>query len=99
MTIKYTEGQKFLLKHGLFNRTILEVSYVEDNTIWLLSRPSDYPNSNVAMIDCVYYKLLRKSNKLYKLNQVFSSYDLVEGWELTEYGSNVNVGYESYKVI
>lgn len=93
--MEFKEGSKYLLEQGLFNRTILEVSYVEDNTIWLLSRPSN----NVAMIDCVYYKLNRKSNKLYKLNNVFSSYDLVEEFELTEYGSNVNTGYESYKVI
>lgn len=92
MIIKYTEGQRFLLEQGLFNRTILEVSYVEDNTIWLLSRPS----SNVAMIDCVYYKLLRKSGKLYKLNNAFSSWDSVETFELTEYIINTN--YQSVNV-
>lgn len=96
--ITFKEGSRYLLEHSVFNRTILECSFVEDNTVWLISKPSN----NVALIDCVYYKLNRKSGKLYRLNEVFSSYDLVEGYTLTAYGSNDAVGqtsYESYRVI
>ena len=96
--ITFKENSRYLLEHSLFNRIILECSYVEDNTVWLISKPS----GNVALIDCVYYKLNRVTNKLYKLNNVFSSYDLVEGYTLTAYGSNDAVGqtgYECYRVI
>lgn len=77
----YVEGSKYILEQGLFNRLILECSFVEANTIWLISKP----RNNVAIIDCDYYKLNRKNGKLYHLNNVFSSYDLVEGYTLSEF--------------
>ena len=70
----YTEGHTYKLQADYYESIVLECSYVEDNTVWFVCKPSNFS----AVIDCSYYKLNRKTNKLYKLNNVFSSWDSVE---------------------
>lgn len=75
------EGSTYKLQSDYYEPILLECTYVEDNTIWIVHKSLSL-NSNVN--DLAYYKLNRKTNKLYKLNLAFSSWDSVEN-TLSEY--------------
>lgn len=74
MNIQFKEGTKYKLQADYYESILLECVYVEDNTVWFVCKPSNFS----GIIDCIYYKLNRKTNKLYELNSVFSSWDSVE---------------------
>lgn len=79
MTIQFKTDSIYTL--GIYK---LECTYIEGvpeaHTIWFVCKPTQ----NVALIDCDYYKLNRKTNKLYKLSATFSSWDTIEN-TLSEY--------------
>lgn len=71
----YIEGTTYKLQSDYYESILLHCTFVEDNTIWLVHKT---PSLNSNVNDLVYYKLNRKTNKLYKLNLAFSSWDSVE---------------------
>lgn len=73
--MNYSEGSTYKLQSDYYESILLECTYIEDNTIWLVHKT---PSLNSNVNDLVYYKLNRKTNKLYKLNLAFSSWDSVE---------------------
>lgn len=77
----YTEGNKYKLEKDYYEHIILECIYVEDNTIWFVHNVNTL---NTDVKDVVYYKLNKKTYKLYKLNVAYSSWDSVEN-TLSEY--------------
>lgn len=81
--MNYSEVTTYKLQSDYYESILLECSYVEDNTIWLVHKT---PSLNSNVNDLVYYKLNRKTNKLYKLNLAFSSWDGVEN-TLSEYAA------------
>lgn len=92
--MKFIEGSKYLLEQSIFNRSILTCHCVQDSWAYL----SETPSSQIYT-EKVEYKYSIKKQRMYVFNKVFQSWDNCEGYELTEYGSNVNTGYETYKVI
>lgn len=72
--MKFIENNTYTLQTDYYNSVKVVCTYVEDNTVWLIQ----YANPMSAVIDSNHYKLDRKTNKLYKLNRVFSSWDSVE---------------------
>ena len=68
----FTEGTKYKLQADYYESALIECTYVEDNTVWFKSSFSGH------QIFEDHYKLNRKTDKLYKLNNVFSSWDSVE---------------------
>lgn len=72
--MKFIENNTYTLQTDYYNSVKVVCTYVEDNTVWLVQ----YANPMSAVIDSQHYKLNRKTNKLYKLNNVFSSWDSVE---------------------
>ncbi len=80
MTIQFKTDAVYTLGANGYTPLRLICTYIEDNTIWF--KAETYPASFSQDL----YKLNRKTNKLYKLNQVFSSYDLVEN-TLSEYNA------------
>lgn len=72
--MKFIENNIYTLQTDYYNSVKVVCTYVEDNTVWLVQ----YANPMSAVIDSNHYKLDRKTNKLYKLNNVFSSWDYVE---------------------
>lgn len=101
--MKFIENNTYTLQtdKGLapYNSVKVVCTYVEDNTVWFV----EYLNPTAAVIDSQHYKLNRKTNKLYKLNNVFSSWDSIEN-TLSEdpLGSTTDdvwskrMGYQSY---
>ena len=98
--ITFKENSRYLLEQGasedrLFNRTILVCTYVEDNTAYFkLSGDNESLGSD--------YKVDIKTGKMFKWSSRYCSWDTLEGYELTAYGSNDAVGqtgYECYRVI
>lgn len=94
MTIQFTENSRYLLEQSIFNRSILTCHCVQDGWAYL----SDMPSSQVYT-EKVEYKYNIKRERMYVFNKVFQSWDLVEGYALTEYCSNVNTGYQSVNVV
>ena len=99
--MNFTEGSKYLLEQSIFNRHILEVTYVDNTTAYLKLSGSIATQYQETLTD---YRYSLKSGKLHHWNKAMQSWDLLEDYTLTEYGnvetsSNVNTGYESYKVI
>lgn len=76
--MKFIENNTYTLQtdKGLAPHNSVKVvcTYVEDGTVWFV----EYVNPMSAVIDSQHYKLNRKTNKLYKLNSKFSSWDCVE---------------------
>lgn len=72
--MKFIENNTYTLQTDYYNSVKVVCTYVEDNTVWLVQ----YDNPMSAVIDSQHYKLNRKTNKLYKLNNVFSSWDSIE---------------------
>lgn len=72
--MKFIENNTYTLQTDYYNSVKVVCTYVEDNTVWLVQ----YANPMSAVIDSQHYKLNRKTNKLYKLNNVFSSWDSIE---------------------
>lgn len=72
--MKFIENNTYTLQTDYYNSVKVVCTYVEDNTVWLVQ----YVNPMSAVIDSQHYKLNRKTNKLYKLNNVFSSWDSIE---------------------
>ena len=79
--MNYLEGNQYKLQADYYESIILECTYVEDNTVWFKSSFSGHK------IFEDHYKLNRKTDKLYKLNNVFSSWDTVEN-TLSEYSAD-----------
>lgn len=77
MTIQFKVDSTYTL--GLSIK--LTCTYIEDNTVWFVHRV----NPLADVVDCVHYKLNKKTDKLYKFNVAFSSWDTVEN-TLSEYG-------------
>ena len=80
----YTENNKYKLEKDYYEYIILTCTYVEDNTIWFVSSASGLFSD---MKDVTYYKLNRKTDKLYRFNNDFSTWDSVEN-TLSTYTAN-----------
>ena len=87
--MNYLEGTKYKLQADYYESILIECSYVEDNTVWFVHNQvashgfdSSGPYTTKEAVN--HYKLNRKTNKLYKLNNVFSSWDNIEN-TLSEY--------------
>ena len=91
----YQEGNKYKLQADYYESIILTCTYVEDNTAYFkLSGDDESLGSD--------YKIDMKRGKFYKWSSRYCSWDTIEAYELTAYGSNDAVGqtsYESYRVI
>jgi uncharacterized protein YecE (DUF72 family) len=74
--MNFKEGQRFLLEQSIFNRHILEVTYVDNTTAYLKLHRQD------TLTD---YRYSVKSGKLHHWNKAMQSWDLVEDYTLTEY--------------
>lgn len=72
--MKFIENNTYTLQTDYYNSVKVVCTYVEDNTVWLVQ----YANPMSSVIDSNHYKLDRKTNKLYKLNNAFSSWDSIE---------------------
>jgi hypothetical protein len=81
MTIQFKEGTKYKLQADYYESILLECTYVEDNTVWF-SVVKSYAVARQPYDDA--YKLDRKTNKLYKLNNACASWDSIEN-TLSEY--------------
>jgi hypothetical protein len=90
MTIQFKEGQRYLLEQSIFNRHILEVTYVDNTTAYLKLSVAD---GQETLTD---YRYSVKSGKIHHWNKAMQTWDLVEDYTLTEYGSNTI--YESVNV-
>lgn len=94
--MNFSEGSYYKLQKDYYEHIKLECTYVEGNTVWLIHRFNCVDPSGA---DSVHYKLDRKTNKLYKLNVAYSSWDTVEN-TLSEYGAediwSKRTGVESY---
>lgn len=89
--MNFTEGSRYLLEQSIFNRYTLECTYVDNTTAYLKIAGQD------TLID---YRYELKGKKLYRWSQQYQVWDRLEEYSLTEIGaSNVNTGYETYKVI
>jgi len=64
----YQESTKYKLQADYYESIVLECVYLEDNTVW-------FKGTTPATKD---YKLNIKTNKLYKWNVSFSSWDSIE---------------------
>ncbi len=91
--MNFTEGQKYLLEQSIFNRHILEVTYVDNTTAYLKLSGSIATQYQETLTD---YRYSRKSGKMHHWCQQYQVWDLVEDYTLTEYGSNTI--YESVNV-
>lgn len=91
----FKENSKYLLEQSIFNRSILTCHCVQDGIAYL----SDTPPSSQIYTEKVEYKYNIKKERMYVYNRAFATWDSVETYTLTEYGSNVNTGYETYRVI
>lgn len=92
--MKFIENNTYTLQTDYYNSVKVVCTYVEDNTVWF---KSFYPVHQVVGDD--HYKLNRKTNKLYKLNGKFSSWDCVENTLSEETVEDVwskRMGYQSY---
>jgi hypothetical protein len=87
--MNFTEGSKYLLEQSIFNRHILEVTYVDNTTAYLKVAVG----GQETLTD---YRYSAKSGKMHKWNKAMQTWDLVEDYTLTEYGSNSI--YESVNV-
>lgn len=94
MTIQFKEGSKFLLEQSIFNRHILEVTYVDNTTAYLKLSGSIATQYQETLTD---YRYSMKSGKMHHWNKAMQTWDLVEDYTLTEYGSNTI--YESVNVV
>lgn len=72
--MKFIENNTYTLQTDYYNSVKVVCTYVEDNTVWLVQ----YTTPLSAVIDSQHYKLNRKTNKLYKLNNLFSSWDSIK---------------------
>lgn len=70
--MKFIENNTYTLQTDYYNSVKVVCTYVEDNTVWFKSSFSGHPIFEYS------YKLNRKTNKLYKLNNVFSSWDSID---------------------
>lgn len=70
--MKFIEKNTYTLQTDYYNSVKVVCTYVEDNTVWFKSSFSGHQIFEDS------YKLNRKTNKLYKLNNVFSSWDSIE---------------------
>lgn len=94
MDIKFKEGSKYLLEQSIFNRSILTCHCVQDGWAYLSNEsPSQVYTEKVE------YKYNIKKQRMYVFNKAFQVWDSVQEYTVTEYGSSVNIGYETYKVI
>lgn len=95
--MNFTEGAKYLPEQSIFNRHILEVTYVDNTTAYLKL------SVNAGQETLTDYRYSLKSGKMHKWNKAMQTWDLLEDYTLTEYGSPVvnptNTSYDSYKVI
>lgn len=92
--ITFKENSRYLLEQSIFNRVTLTCTYVAYTTAYL-----KLASSGNTLTD---YRYEIKSKKLYKWNGAYQSWDKLEDYTLTAYGSNDAVGqtsYESYRVI
>lgn len=89
--MNFKEGAKFLLEQSIFNRHILEVTYVDNTTAYLKVAGQE------TLTD---YRYSVKSGKMHHWNSSFATWDLVEDYTLTAYGSNtIQSDYKTYTVI
>lgn len=80
--MKFSEGSYYKLQKDYYEHIKLECTYVEGNTVWLLPCIAN----PVIGTTIEGYKLNKKTNKLYKWNDRFKSWDNVEN-TLSEYGA------------
>lgn len=79
----YTEDNKYKLKIDYYEHIILLCTYVEDNTVYLKATSTDIVTTYQSE-DC--YKVSMKTNKLYKWNSLYMSWDNIEN-TLSEYSA------------
>ena len=95
--ITFKENSRYLLEQGIFNRITLTCTWVTYTTAYL-----KLADTRCIGADLADYRYEIKSKKLYVWNGAYQSWDSVEAYTLSAYGSNDAVGqasYESYKVI
>jgi len=91
--MNFKEGQKYLLEQSIFNRHILEVTYVDNTTAYLKLHGSIATQYQETLTD---YRYSVKSGKIHHWNKAMQTWDLLEDYTLTGYGSNTI--YESVNV-
>lgn len=92
--MKFIENNTYTLQTDYYNSVKVVCTYVEDNTVWLVQQSPFGFLGNLSE-----YKLDRKTNKLYKFNQPFASWDSVENTLSEEAVEDVwskRMGYQSY---
>lgn len=102
--MKFIENNTYTLQTDYYNSVKVVCTYVEDNTVWFVhdhaaSHGFDSRGPYTTKEASYHYKLNRKTNKLYKLNNVFSSWDCVENTlseEAVEDAWSKRMGYQSY---
>lgn len=67
----YQEGNKYKLQADYYESILLTCTYVEDSTVWFIAK-------TIKDFEPCFYKLTRKTNKLYALNERCSSWDNIE---------------------
>lgn len=82
--MNFTEGSKYLLEQSIFNRHILEVTYVDNTTAYLKLSGQE------TLTD---YRYSVKGGKLHQWNKAMQTWDLVEDYTLTAYGSSCPTDY------
>jgi hypothetical protein len=94
--MNFTENSKYLLEQSIFNRSILTCHCVQDGWAYL----SDTPSSQ-AYTEKVEYKYNIKRERMYVFNKAFASWDSVQEFTVTEYGSveTSPTSYKTYMVI
>lgn len=73
MTIQFKESTTYKLQADYYESIVIECVYVEDNTVWFVQRPP-----YAFCPDLGSYKLDRKTNTAYWLNQGFSIWETIE---------------------
>lgn len=73
--MKFIENNTYTLQTDYYNSVKVVCNYVEDNTVWFVHSDS---GAYKDMKDVTYYKLTKKTGKLYKFNNSFSTWDSIE---------------------
>ena len=91
--MNFTENSRYILEQSIFSRHILEVTYVDNTTAYLKLAGSIATQYQETLTD---YRYRGKSGKMHHWNKAMQTWDLVEDYTLTAYGSNTI--YESGNV-
>ena len=94
--MKFIDNNTYTLQTDYYNSVKVVCTYVEDGVAYFNSQDTQYMHDGDAK---VYYKLVIKTNKLYKWCQDYVSWDSVENTlseETVEDLWSKRMGYQSY---